>query len=1078
MGEGTLTIYSASAGSGKTFKLAGVYLARLFKSKYNYRKILAVTFTNKATAEMKSRILDQLHFLAKGDRSEYLDDLIKATGKTEEALRIEAGEILFSILHDFSRFSVCTIDTFFQKVLRAFARESGLQSGFNIELDHSMILSSAVDQMIASSSDDARLKNWLNEYVFSNLDEEKSWNLKREVLKLGEELFKEKFKILSTEEISNLGNKEFLLEYISSIRTITASFRSKMMSLGGKCMEIYSAYELTDDMFYQKGKGIPGFIRNLALGKLIKPNNYVMEILNDPPKWSTGEPCSMLRQAIERGLDSALQEAIGFYDENIIFFNSANAILSNIYALGILSDVLSKVRSIANSENSFLISDAGEFLSLITKGDQTPFIYEKIGNRYENYMIDEFQDTSILQWGNFEPLIINSMGEGYDNLVVGDVKQSIYRFRNSDWQILGKMQDELIDNQRFLSEPLKTNFRSRSNIIRFNNSLFSVIPELVDSSFTDDPQSLKFNKLYSGAVQADPGRRAGGFVRLEFIDDIKNDEDGNEGGKVKITKKWKDIVIEKLPHVIETFQDRGYSASDIGILVRDGREGAEVLETMIRYNNTCPDEKRIRYNYNIISNDSLIISNSPAVIFIIAVLKVLNDPADMIARAQMLRFYLLAIGNENAGSIPLFSDRLVDGTDGYLPEAFGKFLERAGKMTLFEVTENIISFFGLGRYPWNVSYLNTFQDWVLNYSVSKNSDFESFLEWWDSTGKSKSVVLPSNQDAAKVFTIHKSKGLEFRVVIIPFLSWNLDHKSTHHPVLWLKPEVPPFNGLGIVPVRYQKGLVETIFADEYRKELYSAYLDNINLLYVAMTRAIDAIYGFVPETPGPNNGIARLIKDAISSEESPAGDSGVILASLFDKETLIFESGEIPIQKKKSPIVNDLFASDYIVSRKPGSLRLKLHGENYFTADREAVMQRINYGRLMHEVFEEIDTYEDIPDAVESLVLEGKIPAADAESLISRLQVLLSVPGVYEWFSPGYKVLKEAEILLPSGIKRRPDRIIFKNGKAVIIDFKFGEENHHYTDQLRQYKELLKDMGYSDTEAFLWYVDLNKTVSV
>ena len=424
MGQGTLTIYSASAGSGKTYKLTAIYLASLFRSRYNYRRILAVTFTNKATAEMKSRILDNLHKLAVGEKSEYLPGLVKSTAKTELWIRKEAKEILNSILHDFSRFSVSTIDSFFQRVLRAFAREVGLHSGFSIELDHSAILSAAVDDMIASASVDKELRSWLIKYVQSNIDEEKSWNLKEGIIKLSEELFKEKFKILSIEERSKLENKNFLLGYIEKIRSISRSFEKKLLDSGKKAFEIYSECNLTDDHFYRKGQGVPGFIKSLISGKVKSPNSYVREINNEPPRWSTGIASLELKSALAGGLDQTLRDAILYYDNNIVAYNSAESILSNIYALGILSDVSHNVHLVTTSENSFLLSDAGELLNLITKEDQSPFIYEKVGNRYENFMIDEFQDTSIIQWNNFKPLIENSMAEGFDNLVVGDVNQS------------------------------------------------------------------------------------------------------------------------------------------------------------------------------------------------------------------------------------------------------------------------------------------------------------------------------------------------------------------------------------------------------------------------------------------------------------------------------------------------------------------------------------------------------------------------------------------------------------------------------------------------------------------------------
>src|SRR5450759_2774134 len=273
MVKGTLTIYSASAGSGKTYKLTGIYITNLFKSRYNYRKILAVTFTHKATAEMKSRILDNLNKLAIGENSDYLPGLLKATNRTEEWIRNEAKEILNAILHDFSRFSVTTIDSFFQKILRAFAREIGLHSGFNIELDHSTILSSAVDEMIDSAADNSQLKNWLTTYAMSNIDEEKSWNLKDGIIKLAEELFKEKFKILSTDERSNLENKKFLLGYIEKIKSVSSSFEKQLLGYGKRADEIFSKFELSDDMFYRKGQGVPRFIRALASGVVIGPNS-------------------------------------------------------------------------------------------------------------------------------------------------------------------------------------------------------------------------------------------------------------------------------------------------------------------------------------------------------------------------------------------------------------------------------------------------------------------------------------------------------------------------------------------------------------------------------------------------------------------------------------------------------------------------------------------------------------------------------------------------------------------------------------------------------------------------------------
>ena len=1064
MGPGTLTIYSASAGSGKTYKLTGIYLTSLFKSRYNYRKILAVTFTHKATAEMKSRILDNLHKLAVGEKSEYLQDLIAETNKSEVWIRNEAKDILNSILHDFSRFSVSTIDSFFQKILRAFAREVGLHAGFNIELDHSSILSSAIDEMIASATSDTQLKNWLTSYVMSNIDDEKSWNLKAGITKLGQELFNEKFKIFSVGERSNLENKEFLLKYIEKIKSISSSFEKQLIVFGKKCEEICSILELSDDMFYRKGQGVPRFIRLLASGVVTATNSYVREILNDPSRWSTGPVAQQLQTAIDSGLEDTLKEAIKHFDENIIAYNSAEAILENVYALGILSDVLHNVHVITNSENSFLLSDAGEVLNLITKGEQSPFIYEKVGNSFENFMIDEFQDTSIIQWNNFRPLIENSMAEGFDNLVVGDIKQSIYRWRNSDWEILGSVLNQMVDNKRILSWPLTTNWRSRSNIIKFNNSLFSIIPGQIDESLSEDSLAVSFKNLYSEAVQTDPGKKDGGYIRLEFIENDKE-------------TKWQEVVLLRLPGVIESFQDKGYKASDFGIIVRDGKEGSMVLKTLIDYSNNCSSENKSSYNFNVVSNDSLLLSNSPVINFIIAAISVVNDPKDMISRAVMLRFYLLSKGDEEADKAPLISEKLIEGSKRYFPEGYEDFLDRVKQMPLFEATESIIKFYGLGDYSWNVAYLNTFQDYVVSFTENKNADLQSFLDWWQATGMRKSVVLPGNQEAMRILTIHKSKGLEFKIVILPFLSWNLDHIPSKSPILLAKPAIAPFNELGILPVKYGKDLSDTIFADNYKEEKYSVYLDNINLLYVALTRAKDAIYGFSVDNPKSKNSIAGVLKDAITLNINSSEASGLHLNGFYSVQDKVFELGDIPENKREISGNINLISSTYSVSREMESLKLKLHGENYFSSEAAEVRKKINYGKLMHEVFEGINTPSDISLAVRKLVLEGKLPEEESDVIEKRINSLICTPKVAEWFMAGNEVMKEAGILLPTGNLRRPDRVIFKDGKTTIIDFKFGEENSHYLEQVEQYRHLLLDMGYGSIEGFIWYVDKNKIVS-
>lgn len=1080
MNSGTLTIYSASAGSGKTFQLTRIYLTHIFRSRYNYRKILAVTFTNKATAEMKNRILDELYRLANGEKSEHLAHLVRDTGKSVKEIRNEAAGLLSVILHDFSRFSISTIDTFFQKVIRSFARESGLQSGYNVELDHSIILSAAIDEMIASSAEDRELMEWLTEYVLKNLDEEKSWNLKGEITGLAEELFREKFKTLPENERKKLEDKDYLRGYIQKIKDIITSIDKDVRDFGKKLQDLYVRFELTDDMFYYKSRGVPGFIRALSEEQIKLPNSYVKQILGDKPKWSSKDPSPALLKAINSGLQEALTEAIAYCEKNYKRYCTANAVSANIYTLGILSDVLVQVRKAASDENSFLISDAGELLSMITEGDQAPFIYEKIGNVFENFMIDEFQDTSYLQWKNFQFLIAESMSRGFDNLIVGDIKQSIYRWRNSDWQILADLQGKKVDNERILKKSLDNNWRSRSEIIKFNNTLFSLIPRQLDRSFSEEDLESDLISLYEGAVQSDPGRKGGGYIRLEFSD-IKDPAGDNtdSGDRSNLLKVWKSTIAEKIPQVIELFQDQGYQARDIGIIVREGREGEELVRKIIEYSNSCPPEKKKRYNYNVVSDDSLALSSSYAITFIIAVVKVLHDPGDMISRAGMLRFYMLLHRKDKAEETSLYKEILTDETAGLLPEGYDRFLARIRNRPLFEVTESIISFFGLGEYPENVPYLQTFQDLVLNFSRSRTSDTDAFLEWWETGGGRKSISLPSGQNSMRVLTIHKAKGLEFPVVILPFLAWNIDHPSGKQPVLWVRPGESPFNEVEMIPVKYRRALSDTFFAEDYLREKYYSCIDNINLLYVAMTRARDAIYGFVPGMAGRKvSSVSTILKGALESDDNPAGEKGIFPGKYFNRENGVFEYGTIPGTDNVVEISKTVTTENYRVNNKPESLRLRLYGVNYLTPSGKDKMRKIDYGNLIHEAFEGIDTPADIAEVLDILAREGKI--TDSESLIleKKLSELINSPQVSDWFLPGLKVLKESEILSPSGGIRRPDRVIIEGDKAIVIDYKSGGEHGRHAMQMREYRKLLSEMGYSSIESYLWYIDKNRIVPV
>lgn len=1070
MEKGLLTKYSASAGSGKTFELTANYLSRLFTSPQAYRRILAVTFTNKAAAEMKHKIISQLYILSKGERSSMAERLVKDTGLPPATLQEKSKQILYSILHDYSFFHVGTIDSFFQKILRAFTREIGLQHGYLVEIEHKEILEKAIDATLEDSLHDKALLNWLTDFALEKAGAGRNWNIRNDIGRIAGEIFNEKFRLMSPDNREKLRNREFLNSYVANLKKIRDDFSSDMADYVARCREILDRHNVDDAMFYKGTSGGVGSFLNKAgkgTGEIwMPPANTVLKVLENPPVWTakTG-PSPELKAAFNDGFCELFTEALKYYIDNYLRANTAILISENFYVLGILSDILLNFHKITTSENRFLLSDAGDFLHRITGSSQTPFIYEKAGNIFENFMIDEFQDTSVIQWNNFLPLIENSMAGGHDNLVVGDVKQSIYRWRNGDWKILGNQLHLQFDKERLKPETLDSNYRSHRNIVAFNNSLFSILPRLIDSERNNNDNLLKTATLYSDVTQSCGNGKVGGFVRIEFISE-EDDASFREGS------------LARVPAIIEELQDKGYRASEIGILVRKNIEGADVINSIINYRATVSPEKGSRYNYSIISGDSLFIDSSPAAGFIISLFRFLLNPDDKISMAVMLRNWLIATGREHEERDLTEMERACD---ELWPEGWREFVDRMKRRPVFEAVENIIRFFGLGLCDENTAFLNAFQDCVLEYSVNSSTDIRSFLNWWDINETGRSLALSDQQDSIRVMTIHKAKGLEFRAVILPFIDWPLGH-GRKNPLMWITPAVEPFSDIGLLPVKYKKALENSFFNDDYYTETFLAYIDNLNLLYVAFTRAKEMLTGFCPDKKArENDSMAGWLEKAF--KENPLAVNGkpfMVLPDYYNEEAGLFRAGEMKEQEReKSPGEEHLTGLEgYFVNDGISRLRLKYHGENWFKKPDDSQQAKLNYGRLMHEIFASVTTLDDIHGAVGRMALDGRISSAEQDEIERKIAEALSRPEIKEWFRPGLRVITETAILTPGRTQKRPDRVIISGDQATVIDFKFGGEKREYIRQVADYRKLLIEMGFPRVEAFLWYVDENKVTRI
>ncbi len=1084
---GNFKVYQASAGSGKTYMLALQYILLLFRNPSLYRNILAVTFTNKAAGEMKNRIVEKLFLLQTGDESLYKEEIQKKLGLSESAIQERAGEILHSILHNYSYFSVQTIDSFFQRILRAFALELGLQYTYGLQLDLDKVLNAATDALLQEADDNKDVRDWLIRFATAKIEEGKTWNVKEDILGMGKQIFSEKVKMIIPEIKDLMRDNELKDKYLSGLEKEKRSFENFMTKTGTEAVLVFKKYSLTQDSFFQGSRGPAAYFFKLAQGGGFEPNSYVRKVLENPEKWVSSKvenPGQMIRIA-SRELHPLLLKAVDYFDQNYRTYLTATIILQQFYTLGIYVDLEEKIQEYTREKNEFLISDLSNFLNGIIDHNEAPFIYEKTGAVYRHFFLDEFQDTSVIQWNNFKPLISGSLSSGNMNMVVGDVKQSIYRWRNSDWKILGERIYKEFSAFEPSPIPLDGNYRSKENLVRFNNTIFTegaaVLQDLFNQDFDGsgfseaevNSMSEKIRFVYENAVQipSRPIYPEGGQVNCSFFE-----------GKYS---EWKNPVDEKFPEDIKQLIKKGVKPGEIAILVRDHKDGKRAVDALMRFRKGDENEDGINMDFPIVSNESLYLKNSIPVRFLLAFLRYLVHPDDKLNLAGMLLEF------RSIHKSPVIHDlkgeytSLFDGTveSDILTEEIMKEITFLKKLSLPEILEGAIRIFRIGEYSEDVPYLLAFADVVSDYIRDNPGDIVSFLNWWDEEGEKKSLQTNDAAGALQVMTIHKAKGLQFGHVFLPYTNWSFDHSGQNSPVLWSSTNgmAESFRQFPVIPVKYSKKLAESHFNRDYYIERLDSFIDAMNLLYVAFTRAEDSLWIYGPRAKAEIKTVSGFLDELLN-----LGNTGHIT----DKKAIIEKPDDYWKEKGvkwnygeyKMPEEKKEDQQDKLLLKKfrgwPGfeRMRLKFQGEDYFSDER---MQKIKRGTVLHELFEMIRIREDIEQAVVSLNEQGKIGADEKKELEEYVKRLISDPNVSPWYSGDWDVKREAAIILNSGKVRRPDRVMIKGNQTLVVDYKFGGvKKEAYKIQMKAYMKDLKQMGYENIQGFLWYVELNEVDGV
>lgn len=1097
-----IIINKASAGSGKTYTLVKEYLIMLLGKKTeggnyildkhpndNHRYILAITFTNKATEEMKSRIVETLDVLASNpDESPYITDLTTMLGASKDDISKSAGIAERQMLEDYTNFNVCTIDTFFQKILRTFAYEVNLSSNYGVELNDEYVVELGVNNLKTRLHDESGKKNkslshWLWMFVQDSIKNGSSWDVfyKPKSKKTVDNSLYNFAKVLTNEVVKK--NSKQLFDFLADPKNIQAfnvalnSGISNLISEVKECVD--EIFKMLEGPGIKANKNFTNFLD--ALNNSANP--FLIKDLDKKVEKKIADQSFVNKNSASVN-DIAICDCLTHILDNNTVYASYKKILDLTYQLGLLGDINASMQDFTNENNTILLSGTNDIVKRIIDGCETPFIYERIGMYLHNFLLDEFQDTSRMQWENLLPLVRNGLANGHDSLIIGDVKQSIYRFRNSDPQLLhSQLKVDFSNDSIKYNEGRSINWRSARNIVHWNNAFFRFLSMALnmDEFYADVEQEVspKNEKLPGHVV-----------VARREIPDKKKDTDGNNDSKTESNdnsndndSNFKEWAIEKMIVDLQSLLARGFKQKDIAVLSNTNREGQLAISRIMKWNIENPDKQM-----KVVSEESLLVISSPAVRIVVNILKMLDrceahneDGREM---PMVLRRFE-ANRSEGMDTSEAFEDAIVS-KDEDIADYIDRLYETSKSACLDSVVEQIIkSQLSKQMTEENTPYLLAFLDSVVDFMSRYGSNIHHFLKWWDKVGPGLSISSPDNIDAIRVITIHKSKGLQFPCVLIPMFDWNFDQSS----IEWIetagfKEKLP--KGVAIPPiVPVKRDNKRTLFDNEFKKIARSNIMDSLNKTYVACTRAQYELIIYTENNKELGLQLSQFLETCRNNN-----DIAPTPTENCDPD-VVYELGK-PMLRSDIPALNsdDNALPDNVESRimPPYSVvsdvdRWKLTSPDIIIDVRGTTRW---VGEMLHKVMERVRTPKNLKKAFGRALHRGMITEEEHDEYLALLSKRLADPRVADWFANDNRLMLERSVTIGGNGQKRPDRVVIKpNGEIIIVDYKFGDRSDDndtkYKRQVAGYKRAVCDaLGCRPgcVSGYVWYIHSGDILAV